>query len=407
METDSLTEQSDHQPGQGGAEDLPGVTEPEGFFQRIRAILKRPETFTLLGALAFFCGLLWFGPEGIENFKTIREALRDLLAGAFRPPAGGEVSPLAVVLAVFILGAVFVSTLYALVTHLATRNLRRDFRQLAADLKTASSERDRNKGALERAATETKSLQDALQTEREQSQAAQATLQKKIDTFVGETVRTVSQISRGSFASKDSGKGKSKSFRYVRLAYHVLKDFSAEVHRRYAIRAGDTHLHLWIPSLDASGDAEPAADFADIQFRLIGRDINAETVYLPSTNDRFHKSPCIFFLPPIPPGEEREFEIVYLWPGMVRGMQRFNWEDFSFSFGRTAAIEEFEFEVYLEDGTGGTLSNCKQIGVNLPGHKIASATNDRGWPRYRYLAANVLQETLSEEIVARVEWKRT
>jgi hypothetical protein len=140
---------------------------------------------------------------------------------------------------------------------------------------------------------------------------------------------------------------------------------------------------------------------------LIGRDTNSEAVYLPAENDLFNKQACVFFLPRLEPAEEREFEIVYRWPGLLLGLQKNGWEDFTFSFRSAGVIEEFEFELYLEDGTGGNLSDCKQIGVNLPGFSINGAENDKGWRGYRYLGRNIPPELLSEEIAARVEWKRT
>jgi hypothetical protein len=410
MGTDSVTEESDHQADPGGEGPL-DLTEPEGFVQRIAGFFKKPETFTLLGALLLFCGLLWFGPEAVENFKTGRDLLRALLAGAFQPPAAGEISPLAVFFFVLILGAVFVSTLYALVTRLATRGLRRSLRQraekegqLTVDLKAASSDRDLAQGALAQALAEKDRLQRHLQEERAQAQSALTALQEQIDGILSDTVRTVSRISRRMFATNAAAKG--KTFRFVRISYHVSRDFSAEVHRRYTIRAGDTPLHLWITSMDASSDSQPAVTFADIQFRLIGRDTNSEAVYLPAENGRFNKQACIFFLPPIQPGEEREFEVAYRWPGLLLSLQKNNWEDFTFSFKSAGAIEQFEFELYLEDGTGGNL-DCKEIGIKLPESEIATATNDRGWRGYRYLGLNIPPELLSEEIAARVEWKRS
>jgi hypothetical protein len=410
METDSVTEESDQQPDRA-AEELFEITEPEGFIQRIAGFFKKPETFTFLGALLLFCGLLWFGPEAIENFKTGRDFLRELLAGAFRPPATGEISPLAIIFFVLILGAVFVSTLYGLVTNLATRGLRRNLRQraekerqLAVDLKAASSDRDLAQGALAQAVTERESLLKLLQSERTQAQSDRTALQKQMEAIVSETVRTVSKISRQMFPAIAGVKG--KTFRFVRYSYHLSRDFSAEVHRRCTIRAGDAPLHLWVSSVNASSDSEPAATFADIQFRLISRDINSEVVYLPAENDRFSKFACVFFLPPVPPGQEREVELVYRWTGLFLGLQRNRWEDFSYPLKSAGTIEEFELEVFLEDGTGGYLTGS-EIGVKLPGSTVTAASNDRGWQGFRYRATNIPPELLSEEIAARVEWKRT
>ncbi len=149
--------------------ELPDVTEPRGFGQRLADFFKKPESFTLLGSITLFCGLLWFGPEIIEKFKTVKEVLRDFLAGAFEPHATGEIQPIAIALAMIVLGALFTSTLYSIITVLATRSLRRNYdttsrneRQLGLDLQQVRSERDQLKGVLSALEAE----RDSLRSER-------------------------------------------------------------------------------------------------------------------------------------------------------------------------------------------------------------------------------------------------
>lgn len=395
---------------------LPPVIEAEGVQARFLRFLANPENLSLIGAAVLFIGVLWIASESVEIAHTIKETVQALLVAACEAPANGaagagEVKPWFVAVVIFFLGVVFVAAVYALAMYFRARKLRSNLREcserrseLAGNLQAATSERDHAKGALAQAATEKESLENALQKEREQSQQTRTALAQQLEGIVGETVRAVSKISRQMFPAIVGVKG--KTFRHVRYTYNVSRDFSAEVHRRCTIRAGDAPLHLWVSSVNASSDAKPAATFADIQFRLMSRDINSDVVYLPAENDHFNKFACVFFLPPVPPGQEREVELNYCWTGLFLGLQRNGWEDFSYPLKSAGMIEEFELEAFLEDGTGGYLK-ASEIGLKLPGSAITAAANDRGWPGFRYRAANIQPELLSEEIVARVEWKRT
>jgi hypothetical protein len=226
----------------------------------------------------------------------------------------------------------------------------------------------------------------------------------RLDAILSETVRSVSRIRRQMFPSAVHGKG--KTFRKVQISYLISNDFSVEVRRRYTIRAGDTALHLWGISVAASSDALPASNFADIEFQLLARSTGSEVVYLPAENDRLNKTACIFFLPAVQPGEEREIEVAYRWPGLLLGLQKKGWEDIIHTFKSAGTIEEFELEVFLEDGTGGQLG-CYETGAKLPSAAISAATNDRGWRGWRYSGKKIPPELLNDDIAARVEWKRS
>lgn len=408
-----MTVDADKQPARG-SEEHPDATEPAGFIQKLSGFFKQPESFTLLGAIALFVGFLWFGPEIIEKFKTAKEVLKDFLAGAFEPHATGEIAPIAVVLAVIVFGALFTSTLYSIITVLATRSLRknhdrsrRNELRLDLDLQQTRSERDQLKGALSAWETERDLLRASVSTERRQAQQAQLALEAvrgRLDAVVSETIRSVSRIRRQMFPAIAPGKG--KTLRKVHVSYLISNDFSAEVRRRYTLRAGDTPLHMWGVSVSASSDAMPAANFADIEFQLLARNTGWEVVYLPAENDQLNKTACIFFLPALQPAEEREIEVVYRWPGLLLGLQKKDWEDIIHTFKSAGTIEEFQLEVFLQEGTGGQLL-CSEVGAKLPHSDIQAATNDRGWRGWRYTGKNIPPELLSEDIAARLEWKRS
>jgi hypothetical protein len=383
-------------------------TEPSGWVMRLKLYLSKRENQTLIGALVLFCGLLWIGLELIDKAKILEETLQGFLSNAFAPPATGHIERWFLFTAVFFLGVLFTAVLYSAATLVTTRALRKAFEtsqasgsKLRLELQAACSERDQYKGALSQAKADKDLIHEALQKERDQFQTSLIAQKDRLDAIVSETVRGVSKISRQMFPAGGSAKG--KTFRSARISYQVSKDFDAEVRRRYVIRAGDVPLHLWVSSIAASDDSEPRANFSDIEYQLIGR--GSEAVYLPAENDRFNKSACIFFLPAIQPGEEREFEVVYRWPGLLRGLLRNGWEDFTFSFKSAEAIEDFEVEIFLEDGTGGQIY-LTEIGLPLPVKSLVSTTNGRGWRGWRYAGKNISPSLLSDEIPVRLEWKR-
>ncbi len=331
-------------------------TEPAGWGKRIKLFLSKRENQSPLAALVLFIGLLWIGTELIDKVRILDETLQGFFSNAFVPPATGHIERWFLFISVFFLGLLFAAVLYSAATLVTTRALRKTLEathaaeaSLRLDLQAACSERDQYKGALSQAATDRGSLQETLLQERNQLQSMLLVHRDRVEAIVSETVRSVSKISRQMFPAGLNAKG--KSFRSARISYQVSRNFDAEVHRRYVIRAGDVPLHFWVSSIAASGDSEPRATFSDIEYQLIGR--GSEAVYLPAENDRFNKSACIFFLPAIQPGEEREIEVVYRWPGLLLGLQRNGWEDFTFSFRSAEAIEDFELEIFLEDGSGG------------------------------------------------------
>ena len=383
-------------------------TEPVGWLTQAKAFLQRRENQTVAGAFVLFAGFLWIGLELIDKAKIFEESMQGFLSGAFAPPATGHIERWFLFTSVLFLAILFSSLLYAAVTLVATRSLRRSYEEsrareaaVRAEFRIACTERDEHKGAWTQALADKQMLHDTLLQERSQFQKDLMVERERLDGIMSETVRNVSMISRQMFRATASAKG--KSFRSARISYRVFKNFDAEVHRRYVIRAGDVRLHFWVSSVSASGDSDPTATFSDINYQLVGR--GSEAVYLPTENDRYNKAACIFFLPALEPGEEREIEVVYRWPGLLKGLQRIGWEDFTCSFKSADPIEDFEFEIFLEDGTGGQIY-LTEVGFPMPEKTLESAKNDQGWRGWRYTGKNIPPALLSEDIAIRAEWKR-
>jgi hypothetical protein len=419
-----MAQRDEREPAAGNA-DLDEALEPQGFFRQLENFFKKPESLTPVFALLLFVGLLAFGGEAIEKGKAIQEVMQGFLANAFEPAATGEVKAWFLLLAITFLGILFIAVLYSVGTFLATRNLRTSFselrvseRSLRTQYQEVTSERDRLSGELSQVKEERNSLRISVQEERERMDSLRVAIQqerketeatlvshtKKLETYINETVQAVSMIGRQLFPPAEASKG--KTIRSVRITYHINKNFDAEVHRRYVIRAGESPLHFWQSGITAPADALPMPAFSDIGYQLLSRDPGKEVVYLPAENDSFSKSACIFFLPLVEPGENREIEVVYRWPGLLLRLPKVGWEDFTFSFRSVGAIEAFELEIFMEDGTGGQL-NLTEKGVPLPGKTVDAVKNDRGWRGWRYAGKNIPPALLSAEIVARLEWTRS
>ncbi len=405
-----------------GAEE---ITEPAGFLKRLSQLLKNPESFGILIAIALFFAFLWIGTEIFEKFETFRKALRGFLSSAFNPPAAGEIEFWFVLFAILIAGMAFVSLLYAMSTGLLTRSLRKNFRSLKrahkdlqTEFKLVSADRNHLSGessqlkderdSLREAASATnqqmKSMQEALIDQRKNAESALKAETERANSHLSETVGATSAIANRLFPPKPGTRG--KTIRSATITFHINKNFDGEVHRRYVIRAGNVPLHFWKCSLTASGNAQPASTFTDVGYQLIGRTAGKEVVYLPSENDGYSKTACIFFLPLVNPGEDREIEVVYRWPGLFLGMKKVGWEDFSFSFKSAETMETFELEVFLEEGSGGHLT-LTEVGVPLPQKSIESAKNDRGRQGWRYAGKGLDPTLLADEIIARLEWRRS
>ena len=402
-----------------------GLTEPEGWLSRFKQISKNPENLTVVGAAVLYLALLGIVAELFETSHVLREAMKDFVGGAFQPRAEGEIQTWFVLVAFVVLGLLFIALLYAMTTWLATRSLRREHIRMRSDYGALHdrflkirSERDRlgganaqlenERGSLQTALTEAHALvkmsQASMQEERETSHAEIARYKERLEANVNETLRAVSIIGRKMFPRTDGLKG--KTIRSAKITYHIGKNFDAEVHRRYLIRAGEVPLHYWKSSVNAPSYAQPVAAFTDLGFQLLSRDPTNDVVYLPVENDAFSKTAAIFFVPLVNPGEEREIEVVFRWPGLLLGLPKQGWEDFSFSFKSAEAMDRFELEVFLEDGSGGYLT-CAEVGTPLPDSSITVVKNDRGWHGWRYQGKGIAPPLLADEIVARLEWKRS
>jgi hypothetical protein len=195
-----------------------------------------------------------------------------------------------------------------------------------------------------------------------------------------------------------------QTYEKIHFVYQIQKDFTAQVRRTYQVRAGASPLYFVERVFRVRDYADPAESFIDIDFKV--RDINDPNgiVYFPLTNERRNKSACIFFLPRIEPGTSRTFEISYIWPRMTRSLRVEGEEEFTFRNSSAKDMAEFCLEIYLEPGSGGTLS-WEESGPPIPNKSILAAESQLGWPGVVFTGVNIQPAVVSAGIRLRLRWK--
>lgn len=438
---------------QGSASPEPAdATEIKGFITRVSAFIRRPETITFGGVLALFGGLLWFGPEIVEKFKTIRETLHGFFAEGFEVPKPGEMKSWLVFMVVVIAAVVFVSLFYFPAMFWLARNLRRDrntaihdkteiihynteieekLRQTASErdrlagassqlevehsglqlalaqtdeqLKQTASERNRISGEKSQLEIERTALQQALAVERDRVQVTLNARNNQLMRTIGGVVDAASRIRDQFFPAGVAGGGKNVDAVY--LTYMISKNMDAEVRRRYVMRAGEAPLHFWQSKITVSSDAAPIESLADLNYRLISHDTGKDVVYLPTLNELHSKAVCTFFLPRVDPRTTRDFEAIYRWPGMFMPLKTQGWDKISLKVRNPEALKIFRLEVFLEPGSGGSLT-CSEMGILLSNKTLEAVRSAEGWLGWRYSGTDIPAEDLENPISLKVEWNQ-
>jgi hypothetical protein len=206
---------------------------------------------------------------------------------------------------------------------------------------------------------------------------------------------------------RDQGKQtKIKAWKTITLRYLIDKDLSGSLTKISEIQAVDVPVHYWESVNSVEDEADPADSLATIGYRVVDLSSPANSiVYLPSENGRRSKRACLFFLPPIQPGETRKFETFFKWKGMFLRLKKVP-EDISFSTNTRDSLPAFRLEVYLEQGSGKSL-DCQITSSRYAGDGLTAGTyavngwNGSGWV---YQATNVpagsLQFTLRAKLKA-------
>jgi hypothetical protein len=185
---------------------------------------------------------------------------------------------------------------------------------------------------------------------------------------------------------RDQGKQtKIKAWESLTATYLINKDFSGNITRTQVLKAVDQPVHFWESLNVVEDEADGASSLAAVNYRV--RDLSSNIsniVYLPSENGRRCKKACLFFLPPIQPGERRKFEITYQWPGCFKRMRK-NTEDIEFTTTTREVLPLYRLEVYLQDGTGATLE-CQITGDQHPSQTLTATPYEfQGWKGRGYI----------------------
>ncbi len=190
----------------------------------------------------------------------------------------------------------------------------------------------------------------------------------------------------------------------VHFVYQIDKNFNAQVRRTFRIRAGTSPVYFLERGFRVRDHADPTESLIDIEFQV--RDLNDPdgVVYLPMVNEPKNKSACIFFLPRIEPGEARTIELSYRWNGMARSLKVEGEEEFTMRQTTADNMAEFALELYLEPGTGGTLS-WEESGHPITNKVLAASQSQLDWPGVLYTGKDVPPLVISKGIRLRLRWK--
>jgi hypothetical protein len=371
------------------------------------------QTLSFLASVGFAVGTVLFGLYLSEKSEGYRKLLRGLLTEGFEPRLSAQTEVASwLALATFVI-VVFTLAFayYSISSFWKIRSLEkekhsvwRQKRRAEVALAGTATERDELKGANLQLEMERDSLRSMLEIERDRVQKTLESRNNTLRRTLGETISAASRIRSQLFPVAPHGAG--KTIESVHYLYYIDKNFGAEVHRHYQIRAGDTPIHFWQVSIGVSSEAAPIETFVDIGYRLVSHDTGKDLVYLPTRDELHDKAACIYFLPFIAPGERRDIEVTYRWPRMLLQLQTRGWEDLSVRLNNAQTLQSYALEVYLEPGTAGMLT-CVESGVPLPNKKLEPAISHQGWPGWKYSALEIAPTLLNAEISLRVEWNRS
>jgi hypothetical protein len=178
---------------------------------------------------------------------------------------------------------------------------------------------------------------------------------------------------------------KIKAWDSLTFIYLINKDFSGSQTRVAVMKAVDQPVHFWESINAVEDEADPVESLSAVNYRV--RDLSSplrNIVYLPSENYKRIKKACLFFLPPIQPGESRRFEISFQWPGMFKRLRK-NAEDVEFTTTTREVLSLYRVEVYLQEGTGLAL-HCTITGDQYPNQTLTAAPCQvNGWRGNGYI----------------------
>jgi hypothetical protein len=139
---------------------------------------------------------------------------------------------------------------------------------------------------------------------------------------------------------------------YVKIAanYRIDRNGNARVQKTLTVKAGPEPVYFLKLYVDGRPNAVPVATYEMIKFRVRVNSGDPAISFLPISDEAQRKEFALFFLPFIPPDEERTFTISYDWPRFFSGLQRngideFFWDNKGHDVGMSTSFDaSFEFD---------------------------------------------------------------
>lgn len=185
---------------------------------------------------------------------------------------------------------------------------------------------------------------------------------------------------------RDQGKQTTiKAWDSLTFVYLIDKDLSGTLTRTSVMKAVDAPVHFCEIVHEVEDEADGADSLASVDYRVRDLESPASNIaYLASENNLRKKKACMFFLPPIPVGESRKFEITYRWPGMFKRLKH-NTEDVAFTSTTRDTLRQYRLEVYLQEDCGGRL-DCSITGnIHLQQSLQPASYQVNGWNGQGYI----------------------
>ena len=146
------------------------------------------------------------------------------------------------------------------------------------------------------------------------------------------------------------------SFIKIHQSFKIDKNNLCEVKNRYILKAHAKPVLVWRTIINADASAEPMNSLDEINFKITVccPENRNEVRYLLFNNQDRKKEIAVFFLPEISPGDTREVEISYSWPGGANDLLKNGSTTFDHAFKSVEKgdLAELKYEFQFAESLG-------------------------------------------------------
>lgn len=153
---------------------------------------------------------------------------------------------------------------------------------------------------------------------------------------------------------------------FTKIYYNCFVEANGDsrVTQKITFRAIDDKAHFWTFWIDADDDSPAVDSISELKLFVKSEGPNSDVAVIPLSNDGRKKRIAIFFIPGIPPNEERTIEIEFQWPGFMNQLRKQNSSDFYWGFKAVGRQEtDVCVRIYLDKAFGQV--NCQNIGAHI------------------------------------------